>query len=664
MVPATIGLVYTIASWDVPSPAQGFGPRGFEFIFALAFAVAGLILAMKRPSNPIGWLFLVASVGAGLQQLSDGFATWAVVEQGSFSVPARLAAVGEDWTWIVSFSCLSVVLSIFPDGQPISRRWGRWIVGCFVVALIGAVAIAMSDRSLTFPQVENPLGVRGMLAVGGVAAVGFLLLLVIGFGSVLIRFRGTSGDAHEQMKWLAFSSGIVIAAFVLYLPMNLAVGGNPSSPIANVVEILVVLGVATIPVSIAIGVLRYRLYDIDIVIKKTVVFTILVALLLTIGAVAGVLVGLGVVPSLSDHTMLLLVFGIACGALSFPLYRAATRLADRVVYRGRATSYEVLTEFSRRMAVAYGTEDVLPRLAAVLGTGTGATRAVVWLELGSDDRVGAVWPADATEPSRPPADAVEVLHVGERLGALSVEMPPNDPMSPEKAKIVRDLADHAGPVLRNVRLIEELRDSRRRLVAAQDEERRRIERDIHDGAQQQLVALAVQQRLAAALVGKDDDRVRAILQDLQAATNEALEDLRDLARGIYPPLLADRGLGAALEAQARKAAVPTTVDADGIERYPQEVESAVYFCCLEAMNNLAKYADASRATLELASSNGFLVFSVADDGRGFDVATAERGTGLQSMADRLDAIGGSLLIESDPGRGTTVRGTVPAETSS
>ena len=142
-------------------------------------------------------------------------------------------------------------------------------------------------------------------------------------------------------------------------------------------------------------------------------------------------------------------------------------------------------------------------------------------------------------------------------------------------------------------------------------------------------------------------------------TAEALADLRDLARGIYPPLLADQGLPAALEAQARKSIVTTVVESDGIARYPQEIESAVYFCCLEALQNVAKYASASRARIRLAESDAGLVFEVSDDGLGFDPTAIGYGTGLQGMADRMDALGGSIDVRSSPGEGTTVTGRIP-----
>jgi signal transduction histidine kinase len=167
--------------------------------------------------------------------------------------------------------------------------------------------------------------------------------------------------------------------------------------------------------------------------------------------------------------------------------------------------------------------------------------------------------------------------------------------------------------------------------------------------------------MVESLAGTDPDREREMLRGLQQGLHDALEDLRDLARGIYPPLLADQGLVAALEAQARKAAVRTQIDASEIGRYARDVEAAVYFCALEALNNVAKYAVATNAHIRLARVDGQLIFEVTDDGRGFDPVTTGYGTGLQGMTDRLEAVGGTLSIRSAPEDGTTVTGAVPAD---
>jgi signal transduction histidine kinase len=239
-------------------------------------------------------------------------------------------------------------------------------------------------------------------------------------------------------------------------------------------------------------------------------------------------------------------------------------------------------------------------------------------------------------------------------------MPSKEALGPAEERLIADVASQAGLVLSNVRLIEELRASRQRLVAAQDQERRKLERNIHDGAQQQLVALSVKQRLLEGLLERDPGLAREMLSQIQADTVDALETLRDLARGIYPPLLADQGLAAALTSQARKSPVPVSVESDMVGRYTQELEAAVYFCALEALQNVAKYAHATGVTVRLGAPDGELTFEVADDGDGFDPEATPSGSGLQNMADRMAALGGTLSVESSPGSGTRVRGQLPA----
>jgi len=207
--------------------------------------------------------------------------------------------------------------------------------------------------------------------------------------------------------------------------------------------------------------------------------------------------------------------------------------------------------------------------------------------------------------------------------------------------------------------VEDLRASRQRLVAAQDEERRRLERNLHDGAQQDLVALAIKLRLAGAAADEDPAQAKEIIGELQADAAAALENLRDLARGIYPPLLADLGLVAALNAQARKSPVPVAVEADGVGRLPQDTEAAVYFCCLEALQNMAKYARATQASIRLQAEDGTLSFTVSDNGAGYDARSTAMGSGQRNMADRLAALDGRLEVRSAPGQGTVVTACLP-----
>ena len=326
-----------------------------------------------------------------------------------------------------------------------------------------------------------------------------------------------------------------------------------------------------IPVAAGSPIMRYRLWELDVILKKTIVATMLVVLL-TIVSLRG--------PDRGRRDRRWTAVRIARHRPARRDRRRGARPGRSCVSRDgspivsstatRATPYEVLTQFSDRMAESYATDDVLPRMASILGAGTGARSVTIWLLVGNQLRPATTWIESGRRGSEPPpaepapsaelaeltGDVFVVRHQGEQLGAITATMHANDPMDPTKEKLIRELAGQAGLVLRNVRLIEELRASRRRLVAAQDAERRRLERNIHDGAQQQLVALQVKQRLVQGMIEREPAKALELMTQLQVDTTEALDDLRDLARGIYPPLLADQGLSAALESQARKSPVP------------------------------------------------------------------------------------------------------------
>ena len=262
-----------------------------------------------------------------------------------------------------------------------------------------------------------------------------------------------------------------------------------------------------------------------------------------------------------------------------------------------------------------------------------------------------------------------VRHQGELFGALSVTKPGNETLTPTEEKLMADLGRQAGLVLRNIRLtaelrarLEELRASRQRIVAAGDEERRRLERNLHDGAQQELVALKVQLSMAEDMADElegDTEPLLELLAKIKSQTGDAVESLRDLARGIYPPLLQAEGLRVALGAQARKSPLDIEVEAENLRRYPQEIEAAIYFCCLEAFQNAAKYAGNCSVLATLKEEDGWLRFDIKDNGCGFDAGSAERGMGSRNMADRMASLDGTLTISSTKGEGTTVTGKVP-----
>jgi signal transduction histidine kinase len=656
-----------------------------QSVFVLIFsgmALVGALIASRRPENAIGWLMIgftmaIASAFVGSEAATYSFET----NPGAIPGARWLAWVG-GWGWTAGIGpMITFLFLLFPDGHLPSRRWRPvgWAVGVLIVAV---VVLAAVDPKLEMPAgTSNPLGIEaGGRAIGAAVGLGFTLLVVfalVSVASLVVRYRRSVGDEREQIKWLMFAGGLLAIWITLQTIGEGA--GIPWLVDSFAATALSVVAFLALPVAIGIAMLRYRLYDVDLVIRKTVVVAILAAVISLV--YIAIVVGLGAVFVGFDASSggPLPVIAAVVIALAFqPLRTRANRLSNRLILGERATPYEVLSAFSERLSGAYATEDLLPRMARILGEGTGAQRAEVWLRVGDSLRPAAAWPAsaEATSAAVPLVDgempalngsrALPVRHEGDLLGAIAVTKPPSEPLSHEEEQLLEHLAAQAGLVLRNAGLTEELRArleelqaSRQRIVAAQDQERRRLERDLHDGAQQQLVALAVKQRMAGMFVGKDPEKALALLSELQADTTAALDNLRDLARGIYPPLLADKGLPAALESQASKAAVSTRVVPDGVGRYPQEAEAAVYFCCLEALQNVTKYAEASSVTVTLRDEGGALTFEVQDDGRGFDPSSAPPGSGMQNMADRLAALGGTFAVRSSPGDGTTVHGRIP-----
>jgi signal transduction histidine kinase len=636
-------------------------------VFPAMFLFVGWSIVTRQSRNAIGWILLAIPLVGAFALFCGDYATQAL-QTDPGSLPFGTAAAWFDrWLIVLVLASFIPIFLLFPDGRVPSPRWRPVLWIAIVAPTLTLIAFALTPgrmtgafADLTQATVMNPLGVDaldGVLhAITLVAGITTFLMVFPACAAIVVRYRSATGEVRQQIRWLAFVGVLFTAELVVGIVATSLSGdqtslGETVGSISFAVWFVTLLG--GIPIACGIAILKYHLYDLDVVVRKTVVFGLL-AVFITV-VYAAVVSGIGTLIGRHDATVSFAAAAVLAVAFQ-PARERARKVADRLVYGKRATPYEVLADFSSRVGEAYDADDVLPRMAEVLASGTGATSATVWLRVGADLQPIATFP-QGTAPGRD--HTVEVVHQGARLGELSVTMPPSDPIGPAKEKLIEDLAAQAGLVLRNVRLIEELRASRQRLVAAQDEERRKIERNLHDGVQQQLVALSVQLGLLGRTADRDPAKVPAMAERLQDRATEALQDLRDLARGIYPPLLADQGLAAALEAQARKAAVPTTVRGDGIGRYDRAVESAVYFCALEALNNVAKYARATTATIELAQGDGHLRFAVRDDGAGFDTAAIAYGTGLQGMTDRLDAIGGAITVQSTPGNGTIVTGTVP-----
>jgi signal transduction histidine kinase len=378
------------------------------------------------------------------------------------------------------------------------------------------------------------------------------------------------------------------------------------------------------------------------------------------------------------------VLATAVVALGFdPLLTRLQRAASWVVAGSRPEPYDALRRFAGVVADSRPAEDLTLRMARLLAEGTGAAWAQVRVVVGDREVPAATWPPGAereaasepSQPARPGVRRLPVRHGDERLGELVLREQAGIPLTPVELRLFTGLASQAGLVLRGARLraaLEqrlgelsareaELRRSRERVVDAHDAARRRLERDIHDGAQQHLVALAVNLRLAATLAATAPERADTLLAAQEDAAADAVATLVDLSRGIYPPLLEEQGVGAALRAVAAGGAVGRAVEVveHGVGRYPPGVEAAAYFCCVEALQNAAKHSGATAVRVELRGEPDALVLTVADDGVGFDPVLTPMGSGLANIRDRVESTGGGLTTDSTPGGGTRLRAVLP-----
>ncbi len=384
-------------------------------------------------------------------------------------------------------------------------------------------------------------------------------------------------------------------------------------------------------------------------------------------------------------SVLLSILATALVAISFESVHARLERAAARLFDWRSSPYEVLSKFAATTG-SDPLEDLPLRMAQLLAEGTDAAAAQVWLMVENRPTLAATWPAT----DDPTLGTIETTQVGpdtgwrtlpvrdggETLGLLSLREHDQRQLTPVEERLFAGLAAHAGLVLRSVRLraqlsarleelsarADELRASRERLIETQDDERRRLERDIHDGAQQNLVALAVNLRLADTVLRRSPQRAAEVLSRQSEAAQQAIDNLTQLSRGIYPAVLADEGLVPALAAVSATGAVPITLAADPKLRLPAGIETALYFCCLEALQNAAKHAGATSVRVAIEHTPGRVRMTVCDDGRGFSVSDATTGAGTANMRDRIDAVGGTFSITSAAGQGTSVAAEIPLRT--
>ena len=656
-IPVASSLLLLAAGWAEQVAGKSFLGTMLWLPLVAACTGVGALLWYRRVGGVLGLLFIATGAFVVASTVLGGYADLARVR----ALPAG------DWAaWAFQWSLggafvLFLILQLFPTGRPLSPRWRPLVWLTIVAGVASGIGPALgptTDFARNFPAATHPVNALPTSTADVLSNIAGLLVTVSFLASavsMVIRYRRSVGEERAQMKWFAAAAVVAAVGFVIGL---VTLHDDPAIAFAVLAPL--------IPIAAGIAIVKYRLYDIDVVISKTLVVALL-AVFISVVYVA-IVVGLGVL--VPDGELALSIGATAVVALLFQSARdRAQTLANRLVFGARATPYEVMAGFATRMADSLSIDEVLPQMAEAAGRGVGATHASVRVLLPNGERL-ETWPTDdAVERD---ATTFPVVYHGEDVGEIGVEKPRGEPLTHAEEELLRDLAGQAGLALHNVRLNEELairlieldeqaaalRLSRERLVTARDAQRRGLQRDIHEGPEHELRLIRQRLDTVEALAARDPAAAGTELDALGERSNATLDTLRDLARGIFPPLLADQGIVPALEAHIRKVGAGAIVAAQegfAARRFDADIEACVYFCCLQAIQNVVRHAGKASAVVSLGVDEGGLWCTIQDDGTGYDPATIERGMGLDIMQDRVDALDGSLLTTSARGAGTTVR---------
>jgi signal transduction histidine kinase len=613
--------------------------------------VGGLILS-RHPRHRIGWLFTVGLLGTAAGQAAEAYG-WAVLDgdlDGS-STLAHLASWFANATSTFLFASLAFLALLAPGGQLPSRRWRP------VAYLLGAsMALFFVGLALVPPQEMEPSGApNASLAatvLAGSGQVGMTVGLLLAGVALVVRLRRAAGEERQQLRWIAAAVALVAATLMAIVVHNLARGGNVPADLR--LAVLLSVAVMAVPVAAGFAVLRYRLYDIDLVIGTAVKAGVLAGFV-TIGYVAVVTLAGIVLGRAGPSDFVGSLTAMVVVALTFqPLRRRLGRMADRVVYGRRADPYEALARFSRSLAAHAPSVAVLPRFAEALAGATGASEVQARLSLPGGAAI-ATWP-DAPSVADGEADVrLPVQHAGEQLGELAVRLPAGGSLSREQSRLAAELSKQAGLAFHNASLeaslqaqvealardTTELAGSRRRLVLAEDIERDHLVGAIRRDVGRYLAPLTAELDRLAGLVTRDSEAADRLLEELEAQANRALDAMRDLSHGLFPALLADRGLAAALESYRQhsdqRVSLEISPDVRGVRLAPER-EAAGYFCCVETLAAL----DAGHLGLLIRQDR----LEIQSEGRLAGPLPADF---RQWLVDRAEAVGGSVQFDSRPG---------------
>ena len=645
---ASLALVLALAGAVLHGVAdEGDGPWvGVAMVLAAAApAILGALVARRVPRNPIGWLLLAHAMLLALSVFASGYAAEAVSRDGGLPL-WRLAVVWYESSWVTIFAALAAIALLFPDGRLPSPRW-KPVAWGGILAFGLAVLYALFEHEPyepPFEDVENPLPAPPdwIELVAVLALAGMLATLCAAGWAVRTRLRRAEGIERQQLRWLAWAGALIPTALGLCLADAVVPGDG--DVVIGIAFVLVSVG---IPAAVAVAVLRYRLYDLDRIVNRTLVYAVLTALLAAGYVVVTLLVGLAVG---GDDRVATAAATLAVAVAFRPLRRHVQNGIDRRFNRAR---YEALRRVEAYVAEVRDGRAAAEEVGRVLAEALRdpSLELLFWLP---ESRVHV----DAAGRPREPSGA-QLTPV--RRGALPLGTVAHAGALAERPDTLDRVLAAAGLAIEIARLRAEVRrqlaevaDSRARLVAAADDERRRLERDLHDGAQQRLVSIGLALRHTQRGL-PPDARARVELDGAVDQLGAAIGELRQIAHGLRPARL-DDGLAAALQELARESALPVDVDVVA-EALPPGIEDAAYFVACEALTNAAKHAQARSVSISAVRDNGLLRLRVSDDGVGG--ASLSGGSGLVGLADRVGAHGGRLEVVSPAGAGPIVVAELP-----
>jgi len=620
----------------------------------VVLALIGLLLTTRRPDHPISWVLAITALWGSIGGLLYAYAIEALVEDPG-SLPGGLAAAWLDnWWWLPGLALpLSALLLLMPDGHLVSRGW--WPVPTAVAAgtILASAAVAASptfDLGTATP-IENPLAfdTPAVIAAGVIGAV----LAIGGLGASLVafvmRYRVSAGDERQQLRWVGVSLGFAVPLFVVGALLWGVVPGA---------EVLPVLASLALPTGIAVAVLKYRLYEIDLVVNRALVYG-----LMTVGVVGSYVAVVGLVGALvspgGDVVISLVVTGVVAVCFQ-PLRARVQRFVNRLMYGERADPYTAIAGLGRTLASSLQLDAVLSTVVETIGH-TLALQYVGLVLVGSDaSREGG---GTAAEYGTASTDvlAFPLVHQGIAVGELRLAARPGERLRERDHHLITDLAPQVAAAVHAVGLSQELQLARQRIVQLREEERRRIRRDLHDGLGPALAGLTFTLEAVRNLTESDIERADELLVSATEQVQTMIGDVRRLIYGLRPATLDQLGLAASLRGLASQESSPgtsVTIDApSSLPQLPAAVEVAAYWIAQEALTNVRRHAHARTCSVRVAVEPTVLRLEIADDGGGLTAAST--GIGLHTMKERAAEIGGTCEIGSRAGGGTLVTASLP-----